>query len=213
MGNVEEQSMDTGPDRSKRGDRSKRKRWRDSARQLMHPAPFRIEDPGVLLAELQGASAGTKSAPTAPVGDATDADLRQAIQTLVAVATALWRVRSKLETASTVELPPELRHLPRHIQAAWDALAAGKIEVKDHKGERYVPGMAVNPLAFQPTAGVGSEVIHETIQPSVFYGDTLVQRADVIVASPMGTGETLHTSTTRTTRPRESKPRDLSLGS
>jgi len=32
---------------------------------------------------------------------------------------------------------------------------------------------------------VGTEVIHETIKPSVFYKDTLIQRADVIVARPL----------------------------
>ena len=75
--------------------------------------------------------------------------------------------------------------MPRHIQAAWDALAAGDIEIQDPTGQRYVPGMAVNPITFQPMEGVGTEVIHETIKPSVFYKDTLIQRADVIVARPL----------------------------
>ena len=107
------------------------------------------------------------------------------LQMLAAVATALWRVRSKLEDESVNEMPFALRNLPRHIQAACDALKAGGVEVVDPSGQSYVAGMAVTPIAFQPVEGVMVEVIHETIKPTVFYENRLIQRADVIVARPM----------------------------
>ncbi len=112
-------------------------------------------------------------------------DPREIMRTLATVATALWRVRSKLVVEGLSELPRELRYLPRHVQAAWDALEACHIQVQDHNEERYLPGMAVNPITFQPTPGIATEVISETIKPSVFYKDILIQRADVIVAQPV----------------------------
>jgi hypothetical protein len=110
------------------------------------------------------------------------------LQMLAAVATALWRMRSKLADESATEMPFALRNLPRHIQAACDALKAGGVEVVDPSGQSYVAGMAVTPIAFQPVEGVLVEVIHETIKPTVFYKNRLIQRADVIVARPMDDG-------------------------
>lgn len=108
-----------------------------------------------------------------------------AIQTIANMATAVWRAKIKLEKESQVELPIELRNLPRHILAAWDALAAGQVHVDDLIGKRYVPGMAVNVLTFQPLEGIGSELIHETIKPMIYLHDRLIQRADIIVARPL----------------------------
>jgi hypothetical protein len=117
------------------------------------------------------------------------AELTQIVKGLATLATALWRIRSKLVDDALPEMPHELRHLPRHVQAAWDALEACHIKVQDHKDERYLPGMAVNPITFQPTAGLATEVICETIKPSIFYHDTLIQRADVIIAQPIDTND------------------------
>jgi hypothetical protein len=112
-----------------------------------------------------------------------ETELKKVLHTLVTISTALWRIKTKLDNETINGLPQQLRHLPRHIQAAWDALSSGAIEIKDPTGKPYVPGMAVNVIAFQPTEGVTFKFILETIKPSIFYRDRLIQRADVIVAS------------------------------
>ncbi len=145
----------------------------DGARQMMRVQPFGAKEPPDLVTAAKQADKGL------------GADSRHLLLVIAAVATAIWRARTKLEGQPGVELPSEFRYLPRHIQAAWDALVSGGIEVQDPKGQRYVPGMAVNPLAFQPIEGLGSEVIQETIKPTVFYKDVLIQRADVIVGQPI----------------------------
>jgi len=106
------------------------------------------------------------------------------LQVIASVATAIWRMRTKLEGQASAELPAELRHMPRHVQAAWDALAAGDIEIQDPTGQRYVPGMAVQPVTYSPDSSVPPNTIVETLQPAVFWKDILIQRADVILASP-----------------------------
>ncbi|MFZ1937292.1 MAG: hypothetical protein WAU84_26435, partial [Thermoguttaceae bacterium] len=126
----------------------------DGARQMMRVQPFGAKEPPDLVTAAKQADKGL------------GADSRHLLLVIAAVATAIWRARTKLEGQPGVELPSEFRYLPRHIQAAWDALVSGGIEVQDPKGQRYVPGMAVNPLAFQPIEGLGSEVIQETIKPT-----------------------------------------------
>ena len=154
----------------------------ESVRQLMQPAAFRIAAP-----EESERKAEAHNADDSTPASAED-QLNAALKTIAAVATAVWRAKTKLDTEAEAELPDELRNLPRHIQSAWDALEAGKIQVDDPTGRRYVPGMAVNTLTIQPLEGVTFEVIHETIRPAVYFSDALIQRADVIIARP--TGET-----------------------
>lgn len=154
----------------------------ESVRQLMQPAAFRIAAPEECerMASVDNADDLTPAS--------TEDQLNAALKTIAAVATAVWRAKTKLDAEADAELPDELRNLPRHIQSAWDALEAGKIQVDDPTGRRYVPGMAVNTLTIQPLEGITVEVIHETIKPSVYFNDVLIQRADVIIARP--TGET-----------------------
>lgn len=155
--------------------------WSASFRQKMQPKAFRIT-----------ASYASEGLPQPEPADApncqrlsTDEQLTLALKTLAMVATAVWRAKIKLDSGSRAELPHELRNVPRHIQAAWDALVAGQVQIDDPTGNRYVSGMAVNVLTFQPMEGIGSEIIHETIKPSVYFADRLIQRADVIVARPI----------------------------
>lgn len=154
----------------------------ESVRQLMQPAAFRIAAPE----ECERMASADNADDLTPAS--TEDQLNAALKTIAAVATAVWRAKNKLDAEADAELPDELRNLPRHIQSAWDALEAGKIQVDDPTGRRYVPGMAVNTLTIQPLEGITVEVIHETIKPSVYFNDVLIQRADVIIARP--TGET-----------------------
>jgi hypothetical protein len=154
----------------------------DLARQMMQPAAFRIAAPCAY--EGPPPSGADADAPDGK-GASIDAQLSLALRTLSTVATAVWRAKTKLDSESRAELPDGLRNVPRHVQAAWDALAAGCVQIDDPTGQRYVPGMAVNVLTFQPMEGIGSEIIHETVKPSVYFDNRLIQRADVIVARPV----------------------------
>lgn len=152
----------------------------ESVRQLMQPAAFRITAP-----EESERNAETHRTEIPESPSAND-QLTAALKTIAAVATAVWRAKSKLDAEADAVLPDELRNLPRHIQSAWDALEAGNIQIDDPTGRRYSSGLAVNILTFQPMDGIACEVIHETIKPSVYFNDVLIQRADVIIARPSG---------------------------
>ena len=161
----------------------------DDVRQWMHPVPFRIEESPDLVAISKDVRLGQEAAPAArPTRQTMDDDFKHVLKTVAAIATALWRVRTKLETENKVELPSELRHLPRHVQSAWDALTSGGFEVQDHKGQLYVPGMAVNPVTYAPVPSVPPNTIVEALKPTLFWKDLLIQRADVILAAPADGG-------------------------
>ena len=102
----------------------------ETARQLTQRVGFGIAASHVSEPGIKGhVDKGTESA-------STDDQYSMALKTIAAVATAVWRAKSKLDAETHVEFPAELRNLPRHIQAAWDALAAGQVQVDDPTGRR-----------------------------------------------------------------------------
>ena len=101
------------------------------------------------------------------------------------MATALWRLKQKMDSLDEALLDDkELKALRRHCEGAWDCLLSGGVEVKDHVGDRYVAGMAVKVMTFQPTPSIRMERITEAIKPTVYFRGALVQRGEVIVATP-----------------------------
>jgi len=189
-----EHSGETDSQRDRTGFREALRAGMESMRQLMQPRAFRIAAPEAYDEPPPSETIADGQTTGQPPPPELDEQLTAAIKTLATVATALWRIRTKLDAEAKEGLPDKLRNIPRHMEAAWDALTAGKVQVDDFAGQRYVPGMAVNILTFQPLEGLGSEIIHETVKPSVYYGDTLVQRADVIVGRPIAESDVQQTN-------------------
>lgn len=164
----------------------------DGIRQLLYKKPFRISLPPV-SARPPGAWKTTRrklseavDRPPAGTRGSVDSEERRTFYRLIAqTATGLWRVRRRTLPEGAVERPDEMRQVRRHVEATWDILTQGMVEIRDHIGEKYVTGMALKVVAFQPTPGVQRETIVETIRPSIFYKDTLIQRGQVIVATPL----------------------------
>jgi hypothetical protein len=113
-----------------------------------------------------------------------DCEIHKVMALLADVATSIWRIKSKFSAVDIDGLPDEIKKACRHVESASDALASAEVEVHDHTKEKYVAGMALNVIAFQPSPSVHAEVIAETIKPSIFYRGKLIQRGDVIVETP-----------------------------
>jgi hypothetical protein len=101
----------------------------------------------------------------------------------VDLATGIWRIRRRMLKDGS-EGGEAIGKAFRYVESAWDSLGRAKIEVRDHDGERYSNGMAVKVLAFQLDGGLSRETVVETIKPSVYYQDVLVQWGEVIVGVP-----------------------------
>lgn len=100
-------------------------------------------------------------------------------QTVAEVATNVWRLHRRL--GRDEDTP---RIVMRHLEGALDALTEAGVEIRDHLGEPYDPGLTLQVLALQPTPGLAREEVIETLRPSVYLRDRAIQRAEVIVGIP-----------------------------
>ena len=98
------------------------------------------------------------------------------------VGTLVWRIQQRL--AATGELPKPLQKLSRDIERTRDALTQGGIEIRDHTGGDYEGGMALRVIASQPVTGLGRRQIIETLKPTIYYKDRIIQMGEVIVGVP-----------------------------
>jgi hypothetical protein len=106
------------------------------------------------------------------------------LRAVAAAATATWKIQSRTEREQREQSYEAPKWLVRQLEAASDSLHALGVEAKDHSGEKYVPGLAVTVVAFQPKVGITFEVITETLKPSIFFKGALIQPGEIIVSTP-----------------------------
>lgn len=112
-------------------------------------------------------------------------ELEDLVKGVAAAASAIWKLQARVERERREQPFDPPKWLLRQLEGAQDALHAAGIEAKGHTGDKYVPGLAVNVIAFQPQAGITFDVIAETLKPSVFFRDGLIQPGEVIVSTPV----------------------------
>jgi hypothetical protein len=105
---------------------------------------------------------------------------------LAEVATNAWKAKMRLDTRVDNESHQDHKRLIRNIDGILSSLQEFGVRVKDHTGETYDYGQALKVVAAQPTDGIQREVVAETIRPSVFWHDALIQRGEVVIATPKG---------------------------
>ncbi|MDA8118249.1 MAG: hypothetical protein M0000_12870 [Actinomycetota bacterium] len=176
---------------SKKSSRARRARIGAGAlNQLTYPKAIRIQQPtdspdNLERLEMALQARAAQQAPHLEPPTAADEDLLR----IVALAgVGLWRIRQKLVRPGTDEPIDGAQRALRHVQALWDGLAEAGVKILDHTGEVLPEGRAysISVLGFQPTAGATREVVLETIKPTVYYRDKMVQIGEVIVATPEG---------------------------
>jgi hypothetical protein len=155
-----------------------------SLNQLLYDKHYRIHknhlDPKVQKAIVWLVSQGLTAEPRR-AREPLNADTKQMYNLIANIVTSLWRVRRKLAQGSE---DGANKIISKHIESAFDTLATAKVKVKDHTGEKYVSGMSLKVVAFQPNPELKFEKITETIKPTIIYKDLLLQRGEVIVETP-----------------------------
>jgi hypothetical protein len=149
-----------------------------SLRQLRYPKEFRIPPPawpGEAAVRLQEIAELLRK-PVHPDG------LNPKF--LSGLGTGLWRLRNKMVQPETGRPLEEMRRAYRHFESVWDALAAQGVKVYDHTGEPFEPGRLLRVMSFQPMTGLLRDTIIETIMPTVYFKDDLIQQGEVIVGTP-----------------------------
>jgi len=115
----------------------------------------------------------------AETGAATDDSL---IQLTTEIGTTLWRLQRRLKAEG--EAADIIRRSSRDLESISDSLSQSNIEIRDHTGEKYDDGMVLKVIAFQPVPGLHQQQVLETIKPTIYYKNTLIQTGQVIVGVP-----------------------------
>lgn len=162
-------------------------------RQLKYPKEFRIGPsiwPLDVLSGLEKLAQSAVAANTTPPDQSSDgaAVRREHLRLLVEVGTGLWRIRRKLVQPGTDTPLDGARVAFRHLEATWNALSQAGVEIRDHTDAPYDSGMSIIVVAFEPTPGNGSQRIIETIKPTIYYGGQRIQQGEVIVGTPVESG-------------------------
>jgi hypothetical protein len=108
---------------------------------------------------------------------------------LADLATNLWRVTKRLDGPENGDAGRSRRLASRHAQAARDSLAEAGIQVQDHDGTPFHPGLSLDVIAYEPRPGTEAETVVETVRPSVYRAGRCIQTGQVIVGQPEGAGQ------------------------
>jgi hypothetical protein len=97
-----------------------------------------------------------------------------------------WRIKKLLP-----EFQDNTKHLVlgNSVEKMLEALAKNGVEVEDPEGMEFRDGMTLDVALFEetPNLNAGKKIISETLSPTVYIKDRVIQPAKVIVA--IGTGK------------------------
>ena len=154
--------------------------------QLQYPEEFRITAipwPVDLLEPLQQAISLLESMVNNNSGQ--PAELNKKFKRLVAeVGTGLWRIRQKINVLEQNDASRETASAKRALDSTWNLLHQEGVEIQDHNGDIIIGGESLKILAFQPTEGIDRNRVIETLKPTIFYQDRIIQNGEVIVGKP-----------------------------
>jgi hypothetical protein len=156
-------------------------------RQMMFPREFRIpatpwDADAVAQLERVAQLITDQARESAQCRESDSAADRKAF--LAEIGTGLWRLRQKMTQPGTNKPLDEMRRAYRHFESVWDTLEKDGIKIYDHTGENFDAGRSIKVLAYQPTPGLRRERVTETIKPTIYAKDDLVQMGEVIVGTP-----------------------------
>lgn len=103
---------------------------------------------------------------------------------LAEIATNAWKGQHRLAYWPGEELLAERKRLERNFESILVGLESFGVRVKDHTGEAYDYGQALKVVAAQPQEGIEREVVTETIRPTVYWREHIIQRGEVVIATP-----------------------------
>jgi hypothetical protein len=106
------------------------------------------------------------------------------LKTLVSIATNAWRAKTKMVDTSTGEVRDEMKRVDRHIEAIYRSLAEAGVVIRDHTGDAYDEGQPMKVVASKPTPGLEKKRVSETLLPSIFWNNRLVQNGEIEIATP-----------------------------
>ena len=103
------------------------------------------------------------------------------LQLLADVCVGMWRTHSKMVDSTSGEAT---RRALRPLESTMDILRQAGFEIKDHTDKPYVVGMQEKVVAWETKEGLKSEMIIETIRPTIIYQEMVIKQGEIIVGVP-----------------------------
>jgi len=159
---------------------------RKKAKKTKRSSEININMPGNIFKSMKNKTPNLQMISPQKVGKCKeyDCEIHKLVGLIADITTGIWRMKNKFSAAKFDDMSDELKKAYRHVESTWDAISSANVEVRDQTNEKYVAGMALKVIAFQPSSSVHIEMISETIKPSIFYNDKLIQMGEVIVKTP-----------------------------
>jgi hypothetical protein len=110
------------------------------------------------------------------------------VKAVIAIATNAWRIRAKVAD-STGESKEEIskddvKKVNRYLETVFHTLSGIGMEIKDRTGEAFDYGLPEKVVTAQPQPGINKERILETLRPTIYWGNQIVQQGEVVIATP-----------------------------
>ena len=128
-----------------------------------------------------GAKAPSSCETAAEIESASPEDLAVALAT---IATNAWKARQKMWDAASGEVREEMKRVFRHIEAIQESLHSLGLETKDHTGDTFDYGLPLKVVTTQPMSGLTKETVTETIKPTIYWREQIIQMGEVVIATP-----------------------------
>ena len=101
------------------------------------------------------------------------------------IATNAWKAKTKMVDSSSGEVRDEMKRVYRHIESVLESLQEMGLEVKDHTGDAFHYGLPLKVVTTQPTQGITRENVIETIKPTIYWQQQIIQMGEVVIATPV----------------------------
>lgn len=114
------------------------------------------------------------------------ADNKQLLKIIVELLVIFWRMEKRidqLKNANTIESDNYYKII-RYLSNAQDVLSKNDFEISDHANEINTGGEAYKVIAYQPEESFTEERVIETIKPTIYFKNKILQRGEVIVGQP-----------------------------
>jgi hypothetical protein len=128
-----------------------------------------------MLAESQGGVAVRHAVPT------------NVVKAMADIATNIWKAKAKMLDGDSGEVRNEMKRVYRHIESVLESLNEVGLEVKDHTGDGFDYGLPLKVVTTQPTQGITRESVIETIKPTIYWEQQIIQMGEVVIATPAST--------------------------
>ncbi len=103
------------------------------------------------------------------------------------IATEVWKAKAKMLDGASGDVRSEMKRVYRHIESVLATLQEMGLEVKDHTGDAFDYGLPLKVITTQPTQGITRESVFETIKPTIYWQQQIIQMGEVVIATPAST--------------------------